>query len=204
MNAGQYEGVMAMLGEIRDRMPVRDVDSVVHPFQSQDGTSCLVVLGQYCGRPEDDVVHRYPPAPDARFVPRVKRAGWPYDREGPAPVPNVQDELVDQASRNSVVAGIAEDAGCSSRDLAGAVVKAMADEDRLGSIIDTATNRGAHKALTAMLAVLDGWIEGAQHNHEGSGHRDSDCCRSFEPADIRNMVADACREVGIPIVKGSE
>lgn len=54
---------------------------------------------------------------------------------------------------------------------------------------------GAKKALREVLAALDGWIEGAQSNHEALGHRDSDCCQTFHPEDIRNMVADAARSV---------
>lgn len=56
-------------------------------------------------------------------------------------------------------------------------------------------------ALTAMLGMLDGWIEGAQEDHEAMGHRDenrgSECWRSFAPADIRNMINDAARELGL-------
>jgi len=56
-------------------------------------------------------------------------------------------------------------------------------------------------ALTAVLVSLDGWIEGAQENHEAMGHRHEnrgeECWRSYAPGDIRNMVNDAAREVGV-------
>jgi hypothetical protein len=56
-------------------------------------------------------------------------------------------------------------------------------------------------ALQAALDALDGWIESAQENHGASGHRYEDrgreCWRSFAPADIRNMINDAAREVGL-------
>lgn len=65
------------------------------------------------------------------------------------------------------------------------------------------TNRktGAHRALMTMLAVLDGWIQGQQDNHEASGHRGegrgAECWRLWAPDDIRRMVNDAAREVGL-------
>lgn len=49
-------------------------------------------------------------------------------------------------------------------------------------------------ALKAMLAVLDGWIEGAQSNHEALGHRETGCCSTFAPEDIRRMVEDAAED----------
>lgn len=56
-------------------------------------------------------------------------------------------------------------------------------------------------ALQAVLDSLDGWIEGAQANHDGIGHRGElvggECWRSFAPGDIRNMVNDAAREIGV-------
>lgn len=56
-------------------------------------------------------------------------------------------------------------------------------------------------ALSAMLAALDGWIEGSQENHDALEHRDEDigaeCWRQWTPSDIRDMVNDAAREVGV-------
>lgn len=54
-------------------------------------------------------------------------------------------------------------------------------------------------ALYAFLVVLDDWIEGAHSNHEALDHRGEvrPCWITFAPADIRTMINDACREVGI-------
>jgi hypothetical protein len=65
------------------------------------------------------------------------------------------------------------------------------------------TNRktGAHGALVAMLGVLDGWIQGSRENHVALGHRaepvGEECWRQFAPSDIRRMVNDAAREMGL-------
>ncbi len=60
---------------------------------------------------------------------------------------------------------------------------------------------GAHRALRALLDALDGWIQGARENHEASGHRGEirggECWREFAPSDIRRMVNDAAREMGL-------
>jgi len=57
------------------------------------------------------------------------------------------------------------------------------------------------KALRAVLEVMDGWIDGARYNHAAMEHRNEgrgdECWRQFTPSDIRNMVNDAAREVGI-------
>ena len=56
-------------------------------------------------------------------------------------------------------------------------------------------------ALLAVLDALDGWIEGARENHGALEHRHEnkgeECWRSFAPEDIRRMVNDAAREVGL-------
>jgi len=54
-------------------------------------------------------------------------------------------------------------------------------------------------ALNAVLDSLDGWIAGARDNHEGMGHRGEmdPCWEQFGPGDIRRMVADAAREIGL-------
>lgn len=62
--------------------------------------------------------------------------------------------------------------------------------------------QGAQRlALAAVLDALDGWIEGAQSNHDDMGHRGEntgdECWRSFAPGDIRNMINDAARELGV-------
>lgn len=65
-------------------------------------------------------------------------------------------------------------------------------------------------ALIAMLDTLDGWIEGAKENHDAMGHshenRGEECWRQYTPSDIRRMVNDAAREVGVsefPILTGA-
>lgn len=67
--------------------------------------------------------------------------------------------------------------------------------------LKSARKIAAHQALWALLCTLDGWIEGAQENHEAMGHRGEntgeECWHSFTPADIRLMVNDTAREMGI-------
>jgi hypothetical protein len=57
------------------------------------------------------------------------------------------------------------------------------------------------QALAIMRAVLDDWIKGARENHEALGHRNEnrggECWRSFHAEDIRNMINDAARELGL-------
>lgn len=59
--------------------------------------------------------------------------------------------------------------------------------------------RGAHRALTAMLATLGQWIESSRENHQAMGHRHEntgdECWRTFAPSDIRDMVNDAARQL---------
>lgn len=57
------------------------------------------------------------------------------------------------------------------------------------------------QALAIMRAVLDDWIKGARENHEALGHRHEnageECWRTFHASDIRNMINDAARELGL-------
>jgi hypothetical protein len=57
------------------------------------------------------------------------------------------------------------------------------------------------QALATLLSALDGWIEGGKSNHEASGHRHEnrgeECWRQYAPDDIRRIVNDAARELGI-------
>lgn len=59
----------------------------------------------------------------------------------------------------------------------------------------------ARLTLQAMLATLDGWIEGAYENHQAMAHRNEntgeECWRKFEPSDIRAMINDTAREFGV-------
>jgi hypothetical protein len=63
-------------------------------------------------------------------------------------------------------------------------------------VLKRAIRRAAYDMGKALLDVLSGWIEGAQENHEAYDHRDSDCCKTFYPEDIRRMVNDAARIMG--------
>jgi hypothetical protein len=55
--------------------------------------------------------------------------------------------------------------------------------------------------LYALLVNLDGWIGTTRENHEAMGHRHEsrgeECWRRFEPPDIRRMINDVAREVGV-------
>jgi len=66
---------------------------------------------------------------------------------------------------------------------------------------DQAGKHAASRALYTLLIVLDSWIEGAHGNHEGSGHRGElrgdKCWTQFHPQDIRLMINDAARELGL-------
>lgn len=65
-----------------------------------------------------------------------------------------------------------------------------------------AVSLGQRQALSALLGALDDWIAGARENHDALDHRgettDDPCWTRFHPADIRVMVNDAARELGIP------
>lgn len=69
----------------------------------------------------------------------------------------------------------------------------------IGWRLDKAT---AFEALKAVLTSLDGWIEGAQENHEAMQHRNEntgeECWRTFEAEDIRRMVNDAAADLDLP------
>jgi hypothetical protein len=57
-------------------------------------------------------------------------------------------------------------------------------------------------ALYTLLTVLDGWIRGARENHGALDHagresRGEECWRSYAPSDIRHMINDAARELGL-------
>lgn len=61
------------------------------------------------------------------------------------------------------------------------------------------------EAVQTMRYTLDGWIEGAESNCEALGHGGASshddgrlCGQAFEVEDIRKMIADAARELGIP------
>lgn len=155
MNAGQYEGIVGRLDAILGKMPAAPVPVLTR------------------GPRADQVIYDDPPP---------VRAGWPYDREGPAPVP------AGNAGCASVE-GIHNHARCQTKTRP---TRGMTRNDQ---------ETGAYLALVAMLQMLDGWVQGAKENHEAMGHRhentDEECWRTFAPGDIRNMINDAATELGL-------
>jgi hypothetical protein len=73
-------------------------------------------------------------------------------------------------------------------------------DDRVDELVDRIVRRAQYETLRKMLAVLDGWREGSQSNHDELGHRDEfeSCCGNHHANDVRNMVNDAARELGVP------
>lgn len=74
----------------------------------------------------------------------------------------------------------------------GAVIRGEGAEPKL---IPRAAQDGARIALRGVLSSLDGWINGEVANRE-AGVTGSDPDR-FPPDDVRRMVADAARELGL-------
>jgi hypothetical protein len=60
----------------------------------------------------------------------------------------------------------------------------------------------AGEVLCALLAALDGWIEGARENHDALGHRGEnrgeECWTQWHPSDFRSMVNDVASQFGVP------
>lgn len=137
MNQGQYEGLMGMLEKILDRMPER-------PSSFEEKLAVHLKLDH--------------------VEPASTKTGWPYDREGPAPVPT-------------------SDVGTEAT--LGDIMKARKD--------------GAKIALEAMLDVAEGWAKTAAENDEAMGRRDrvSASRQPFYLSDMRTMIDDAAREVGL-------
>ncbi len=56
------------------------------------------------------------------------------------------------------------------------------------------------RTLRIFLTTLNNWVQGQKDNHEALDHRENpgyECWRSFSYADIRNMVGDTARELGL-------
>lgn len=91
-----------------------------------------------------------------------------------------------------------------------AVARAMAEQptavtdpatdDSVPDLVDRIVRRAQYVALRTTLEVLDGWIKGAEANHDANAHRgETDpCWEQFAPEDIRSMVNDAARELKVP------
>jgi hypothetical protein len=69
------------------------------------------------------------------------------------------------------------------------------------SPLDREGKWAASMALYALLVSLDGWIAGARENHDALDHRNEptgeECWTRWHPADIRSMVNDVARELGL-------
>lgn len=84
--------------------------------------------------------------------------------------------------------------------------KAEADQDpaelvKLYAPVVPNNGEAVSLALYTMLVNLDGWIEGARSNHDALDHRGEpmgeECWTRWHPADIRSMVNDVARELGV-------
>lgn len=82
-------------------------------------------------------------------------------------------------------------------------VPARPSEPPVARSMAEAVAMGHRQALNALLGILDDWIAGARENHAATEHRyenvGEECWTRVHPADVRTMVNDACREMGIPI-----
>jgi hypothetical protein len=89
-----------------------------------------------------------------------------------------------------------EPALISREALDAAVAEAFEDGKRRGA-------ESADAALKKMRVVLDDWIQGARENCEADQHRgepkNQACGAQFTPADIRRMIDDVAREIGLKI-----
>lgn len=78
---------------------------------------------------------------------------------------------------------------------------AVPADDILAAVKASALAAAKRKALRAVLDALDGWIEKAASFHRcyctEAEPKGKECWRAFAPADIRDMVNQACREVGL-------
>ena len=66
-----------------------------------------------------------------------------------------------------------------------------------------ATALGQRQALQTLLKALDGWIARTRENHTANGHRGEpvggECWRSLHPEDVRTLVNDVSRAMGLGI-----
>jgi len=70
---------------------------------------------------------------------------------------------------------------------------------RLPKSLEVAADK--RQALAVMRAVLDDWIRGSRENHYANDHRNEnageECWRTFDVVDVRNMINDAARKLGL-------
>ncbi len=80
------------------------------------------------------------------------------------------------------------------------VVEPPAEYD-LHRLTTPTDQRAAAMALTAVLVMLDFYILAVRENHQALDHRyepvGDECWRSYHPVDIRQMVMDAARSLGL-------
>lgn len=80
------------------------------------------------------------------------------------------------------------------------ITTAVVTEPTGSSALFTRTAQGS--ALHAMLDTLNGWSKDTRSNHEALGHRGEDrgseCWISFTITDIRDMINETARALGIP------
>lgn len=127
----------------------------------------------------------------------VEKYGAPEPLPGQGSPKQAEAEPV-LVSAEALEAAVAE----AFRDgLARGAERALAPVVDRGGALGAPGRRGAYRALKAMLGQLDGWIQGCKENHQGMGHGSElvggECWREFAPSDIRRMVNDAAREVGL-------
>jgi hypothetical protein len=72
-----------------------------------------------------------------------------------------------------------------------------ATDDSVSDLVDRIVRRSQYLALREVLDVLDGWIKGNAENAEG-GVGELEAVHRFHSQDIRHMINDAARELGVP------
>lgn len=115
-----------------------------------------------------------------------------------------------QAARMSPPAPIAEAldrVSAAAREAVEAAIAAAEDRpdpattDDFADLVDRMVRRAQYLALRAVLDSLDGWIEGDKANHDAMEHRNentgSECWTNYHPDDVRTMVQDAARDLGL-------
>jgi hypothetical protein len=71
-------------------------------------------------------------------------------------------------------------------------------DDNAIELTDRIVRRAGYVALKQVLTALDGWIKGNIDNVEG-GIGELEAVHRFHSQDIRNMVNDAARDLGVPL-----
>jgi hypothetical protein len=113
-----------------------------------------------------------------------------------APIRDALDRVVSAAVREAVEAAV--EAANDRPD--------PATDDDVDELVERIVRRAQYLALRAVLAQLDGWIDGARENCVGAGHGAASshddglaCGQRFDVSDIRSMIAEAARELRVPL-----